>query len=246
MTNKTIAKALVLTLTASAVAIGCAKPRYNETAIAFNGWCSDSTPSIETKKTVNALMELSGQKDCLEAGQALSSAKAMNLSGKEISDVQPIAVFTQVEKLDLSNNNISNIEPLADLESLKEINVAGNSALNASHIEKGLKGLKSLKVVVANSMSGAERAQIERSIGARGLQIREATPAAEATVTEETVSEETTTSEETSSEETSEEVSTEESTVSETTENTESTEEAAPAEGSEQVESTEETTESAE
>lgn len=68
----------------------------------------------------------------------------VDLSGKKLTDIEPLKYLVSVKTLNLSNNNIGDIEPLSSLLNLSYLNLSNN---NISVLPKDLSKLKSLKIL---------------------------------------------------------------------------------------------------
>lgn len=80
---------------------------------------------------------------CALSEDILNRVRHLNLKGKSISDLQPLAAFTQLEGLDLSDNRISDLEPLKGMVKLKNLNLARNQITEIGPLVAliGLEGL---------------------------------------------------------------------------------------------------------
>ncbi|MEM1394302.1 MAG: hypothetical protein AAGG00_13605, partial [Cyanobacteria bacterium P01_H01_bin.150] len=80
-------------------------PKQNQKPViiqSFVKWCKQkNTLPEETKYTVELLLKEAGTQDCNQANQILSKLTELRISKKNISDIQPIASFTNLNKLSL-------------------------------------------------------------------------------------------------------------------------------------------------
>ena len=74
---------------------------------------------------------------------ALTNLEALNLRYNEIVDVSPLGVLARLEVLDLRRNQIADVSPLAALTSLKQLWLEDNEILDVSPLE-ALTGLELL------------------------------------------------------------------------------------------------------
>ncbi|HEV7251589.1 MAG TPA: leucine-rich repeat domain-containing protein [Mesorhizobium sp.] len=82
--------------------------------------------------TVRVLFETAGKATCREAADALTSIVSLPLSGKNLSDIRPLALFKNLRNLDLSANAISDVSALRGLVELRQLNLAANSIRDIS------------------------------------------------------------------------------------------------------------------
>lgn len=135
--------------------------------MSFVDYCLLSGINTATDKTVAAIrtvLEMPNQ-TCHQVADTLSYAEKLDLSGREISSVEPLADLTGLLQLDLSNNKIKvtkdlrglsslrklvlrynvigNLSDFASLTSLKELNLGYNEIINVAPLAE-LKGLEVL------------------------------------------------------------------------------------------------------
>lgn len=78
----------------------------------FLGYCrAPGTPDVQ--HTISVLLAYVKESDCVRADKALSQLTRLILRGQELTDVRPLAGFTQLQELDLDNNKIEYIAPIA-------------------------------------------------------------------------------------------------------------------------------------
>ncbi|MFK7827073.1 MAG: leucine-rich repeat domain-containing protein [Oligoflexales bacterium] len=108
--------------------------------IPFFTYCTDCekgenvgscTPAI--KHTIDALK---ANLACSKLRDRLQKSSNLTLKNAEISDVLPLAEFTNLKELDLSGNQISDVNPLAGLTNLVSLNLYQNQISNLSPLAK--------------------------------------------------------------------------------------------------------------
>jgi internalin A len=110
----------------------------------FTQWCEqrNSVPAA-TKLTIDLLLTKAGTKNCKLADSKLNSLTQLELSEKNISDLQPLSGFTELISLNLYGNKISDIKPIGGLTNLIDLNLNNNKIINI----KPLSGLSQLKTI---------------------------------------------------------------------------------------------------
>ncbi|WP_235334647.1 leucine-rich repeat domain-containing protein [Aphanizomenon flos-aquae] len=96
----------------------------------FKEWCQQkaSLPQ-ETKRTVEALLNVAETRNCSQANQTLTNLTTLTyleLGGNKISDIKPLSNLTKLTYLDLRENQISDIKPLSNLTKLTYLELWGN------------------------------------------------------------------------------------------------------------------------
>ncbi|WP_181016305.1 leucine-rich repeat domain-containing protein [Pseudanabaena sp. BC1403] len=114
----------------------------------FEQWClQKDSLSIETKYTIKVLLEKSGTQDCKLADKNLNTLPTLDLSGYQISDVNPIAALTNLTKLAIALSAIRDIKPLGNLTKLTELYLGGNQISD-------IKALASLTNLTSLNLNG--------------------------------------------------------------------------------------------
>ena len=90
-----------------------------QTPKTFKEWCQQkaSLPQ-ETKRTVEALLNVAETRNCSQANQTLTKLTSLSLGGNKISDIKPLSNLTNLTTLKLGSNKISDIKPLSNLTNL--------------------------------------------------------------------------------------------------------------------------------
>ena len=93
----------------------------------FKEWCQQkaSLPQ-ETKRTVEALLNVAETRNCSQANQTLTKLTSLELWGNKISDIKPLSNLTNLTYLSLWRNQISDIKPLSNLTNLTSLDLTGN------------------------------------------------------------------------------------------------------------------------
>jgi len=98
----------------------------------FADWClNKANLSVETKRTIDALLEEAKTQDCHQANKLLSRSTSLNLFYKSISDLRPLSTLTNLRELDLrepdlENNEVTDLRPLSKLTNLKKLYLENN------------------------------------------------------------------------------------------------------------------------
>jgi len=123
-----------------------ADPTNNQS---FEQWClqKDSFP-VETKKTIEIMLEQAGTQDCKLADSKLNSLtrlylRSNQISSNQISDLKPITSLTNLTYLDLGDNQISDLKPVASLTNLTDLYLSDNQISDL----KPISGLMNLTVL---------------------------------------------------------------------------------------------------
>ena len=114
----------------------------------FKEWCQQkaSLPQ-ETKRTVEALLNVAKTRNCSQANQTLTKLTSLSLGGNKISDIKPLSNLTKLTYLDLRENQISDIKPLSNLTKLTYLELWGNKISD-------IKPLSNLTNLTSLSLSG--------------------------------------------------------------------------------------------
>lgn len=95
----------------------------------FAWYCESSQATKAQKYTVEVLIRLANEgpnTSCQDIQAKLSKREFVNIAESGISDLSPLAEFSQIESLDLSHNLITSTEALENLPKLDRINISGN------------------------------------------------------------------------------------------------------------------------
>jgi internalin A len=95
----------------------------------------DSLPA-PTRSTIEVLLNEAGTKDCQKADLKLKSMTELDLFRNKISDLSPLAGFTNLTILDLSINEISDVSALSELVNLKYLSLSNNNLVDVSPLAK--------------------------------------------------------------------------------------------------------------
>ena len=85
-----------------------------------------------TRRTVNVLLEAANTLDCKKAVQRLGEFSFLSLADSEITDLKPLSVLVNVERLDLRSNNIESLWGVDALSSLKVLIIGNNKIKDLS------------------------------------------------------------------------------------------------------------------
>lgn len=119
----------------------------------FAYWCANrGRVAPETRRTIYALFEGMGiwgandstQLDCNQIGQAVPRISTLILRDKNLSDLRPLASFTNLVFLDLHHNAVRDISPLSSLTNLEQLYLDQNRIANV----QALRSMRKLKVLI--------------------------------------------------------------------------------------------------
>ena len=99
-------------LTAQASASQCRLPRFAD-------YCAHAKKSDEETYTLNKILDQARTSDCNFVEARVK--RSLDLANKNIVDVRPIHLLSQLRRIDISNNPIENIDPLLTLPKIKVI-----------------------------------------------------------------------------------------------------------------------------
>jgi internalin A len=108
-------------------------PSPETTPKTFADWClNKNKESVETKHTVDVLLQAAETQDCNQANKFLSTSTPLILilTNKQITDLRPLSTLTNLTGLDLGNNQITDLRPLSSLTNLTELYLYNNQITN--------------------------------------------------------------------------------------------------------------------
>ncbi|MCX6106109.1 MAG: trypsin-like serine protease [Proteobacteria bacterium] len=127
------------------VIFGRRRQLWNHQDTAFLRQCklmSEGRADAALTTTIRALFWHAGSDDCVTANGRLLSLVNLDLSGRGIINLEPLADFTRLQSLNLSDNPVQDIAPLVRLERLSQLDLRRSevSGLNdlSSLVERGL------------------------------------------------------------------------------------------------------------
>ncbi|SMF02143.1 thrombospondin type 3 repeat-containing protein [Pseudobacteriovorax antillogorgiicola] len=115
----------------------------------FIDYCKSDANGIEIDRTVKALLDQSNSTDCSEADQKLKANTSLDLSAKNLKNIDPLLSFSQLTNLNLSNNRLSDIAILEELEKLVDLDLSHNQIATLAPLQK-LPNIKILQVANNN------------------------------------------------------------------------------------------------
>jgi len=93
----------------------------------FADWClNKNNLSVETLRTIDALLQVAKTTDCNQASKLLSALTELFLDSNQIADLKPLSTLTNLTELKLNNNQITDIRPLSTLTNLTNLSLADN------------------------------------------------------------------------------------------------------------------------
>lgn len=99
-------------------------------APAFVPVCQSGTAN----STVAALLAVAGTSDCRQAQETLQTMTELDLSDRHITDLGPLASFSQLQRLYLSQNQITDLSPLSTLTHLEALYLPSNQVRDLAAI----------------------------------------------------------------------------------------------------------------
>jgi internalin A len=84
--------------------------------------------------TIKALFWHAGSDDCSTANGRLLSLNNLDLSDRDISNLEPLADFTGLQSLNLSDNPVLDVAPLVRLERLKSLDLRRTKVLEVDDL----------------------------------------------------------------------------------------------------------------
>jgi hypothetical protein len=79
--------------------------------------------------TVSALLDYAKTNVCADANKALSALTDLDLQARQLTKLDALANFTQLQFLHLQDNDIHSLAPIAALPALQRIDMGGNEFL---------------------------------------------------------------------------------------------------------------------
>ncbi len=93
----------------------------------FADWClNKANLSVQTKRTVDALLLEAETEDCNQADKRLSTRTSLFLRDSKITDLRPLSTLTSLTELSLENNQIADLKPLSTLSNLTLLYLSNN------------------------------------------------------------------------------------------------------------------------
>ena len=96
---------LALFLFVSSIPVQAVSLQETTTPRTFADWClNKANLSVETKRTINALLQVAKTTDCNQASKLLSALTELSLDSNQIADLTPLSSLTNLTELLLANN----------------------------------------------------------------------------------------------------------------------------------------------
>jgi internalin A len=112
---------------AIALPVRAVEPDRSPTYNTFTEWCQNRNKvPLETQHTIEMLLQKADTRNCAAADKTLSELTELMLFRRQISDLRPIASFTNLQQLWLYKNHITDISPLANLTNLNKLWIYDN------------------------------------------------------------------------------------------------------------------------
>ncbi|MFW7381725.1 MAG: peroxidase family protein [Oligoflexus sp.] len=96
----------------------------------FVEYCENAQTSADIRRTIGALLKQTQSRNCRQAQQELQQLEVLDLSGMQISRLEPLASFSQLELLILNDNQIQDLRALSNLRQLQELELNQNRIRN--------------------------------------------------------------------------------------------------------------------
>jgi hypothetical protein len=128
-----------LGLTATQAQAGTMAPRdvFVKACKAVKGQGPDEGPQVvAAKPTVRAMVQVIDGVDCDQMVKSAATMTSIDLSGKELVDLSPLAVMNGLTELNISDNKVRDLSPLAGLTKLTKLNAAQNEISDISTVAK--------------------------------------------------------------------------------------------------------------
>jgi internalin A len=106
-----------------------ASPPTQVKSKSFTQWCQENNAnslSTEAGKTVSILLRHVKTIDCKQANSRLKNITSLDLSGKQIRDLQVLGSLNHLTSLNLKNNKICDLKPLTNLTKLNKLILTKN------------------------------------------------------------------------------------------------------------------------
>jgi Leucine-rich repeat (LRR) protein len=117
----------------------------------------------EAKESGATVLHLTGREITdISPLAGLTNLEKLWLGGNQISDISPLAGLTKLGLLELSYNWISDVSPLAGLTKLRELIIDDNEITDVSPLA-GLTGLKYLWIL-DNEITEAQKAMLKKAL----------------------------------------------------------------------------------
>lgn len=98
----------------------------------FLAYCLDHSGQPAIAHTIKMLTKPG--ETCLASYRRLAATESLDLSGKQLTDIAPLASFRNLRKLDLAHNRIGDLKPLAGLTQLNWLNIDHNGLVDIAHL----------------------------------------------------------------------------------------------------------------
>ncbi len=104
-----------------------ASPPTQVKSKSFTQWCQErSVLSEEAGKTVSILLMQVKTLDCKKANSRMKNITSLDLSSKQIRDIEVLGSLNHLTSLNLKNNEIRDLKPLKSLTKLKKLVLTKN------------------------------------------------------------------------------------------------------------------------
>lgn len=106
----------------------------------FSDWCNATGLDPSVSRTRDVMIELANQTSCEKAQVALEQMTTLDLRGRNLKDLRPLAsiITENIRRIDLSDNeNLTHLEALQKYENLEELKL-NNNQLDNSQVESAL------------------------------------------------------------------------------------------------------------
>lgn len=111
----------------------------NATPKNYYRWCNDRSAPEAIAKTVRAIADLYRDSNCGAIFEALRHSKSLILQSADLTNLRPLALLHNLEKLDLWNNEIKDLSALSGLTKLRELNLGHNAIDDVSPLRSLVK-----------------------------------------------------------------------------------------------------------
>ena len=156
----------------------------------FANWCTQVEDLAEAARhTVASLLAIAATEDCQLANETLMTVTELDLSDRQITDLQPLATLTQLQTLYLAQNQIEDIRPLTtlnqlthlylrdnqitDIRPLAELETLNTLSLDNNQIEdlSPMAELRSLQILYANDNQIRDLSPLAKALNLQQLYV---------------------------------------------------------------------------
>ena len=107
----------------------------SQTLDSFSVWCTQREQlSASEQHTIDVLLTIAGTEECQAASDSLLDSTELDLSDRQLTNLEPLATLRQLNVLYLGNNQITDIRPLENLTELTDLYLPDNQITDISSL----------------------------------------------------------------------------------------------------------------